>query len=349
MADLGVYLADVLLKARVYGLPALPGQPPLQMAQLSIAGEDAALAIPALEGAPGPPGAPAPPFKWQFPALDAPSELPGTLADTATDRGKAWVVKDGAGTADVAYWTGTQYKYFVDAFGPGLPGPTPQVTATGERVAEDAPFEVDITGSASAPNLHFKIPGMPGPDGPAGPWPLFNAAAARAAGDVPTWDAGANKFVPAAVSVPRPRRYTLSESSFTAYSGTNASVLLAAMVLPAQPWPCHVDVSGHLRVGQASGSSSRVAVSVRLNDQLAGQIVAKGLGVTTGVVQIGPHYSSQTSGQTGVASSPESTVGLVAADTAATLYVVAGRDSGSGGWTADSVDAQLSVTMIPAG
>ena len=63
---------------------------------------------------------------------------------------------------------------------------------------------------------------------------------------------------------------------------------------------------------------------------------------------ISPHYSSQASGQTGYASSPDAIIGRVAANQAQTLYVVAQREAGSGQWYSNQVDAQLSVTLIPA-
>lgn len=351
--ELGVYLADVLLKCRVVGLATPPGMPPLQEAQLSIVGSDSVLGIPVLQGDPGPAGAPAAPYKWQFPSLTSMAQLPTGLGDNATDRGKAWVINDGTGTADVAYWNGVEFKYHLNAFGPGLPGATPDVTATGEVVAEDEPFEVIRTGSDETPSLHFKIPGTPGPPGPAGPWPLFDATAARADGDVPVWDADAGKFVPAPPVMPRTVRYTLPEGSFTAYSGSASSQLLATMVLPSLPYDCHVEVDGHLRVGQQGiGSSARTGVQVRIGNQTTGQLVAKGLSVPSGPVIIGAHYSSQGSGQQSVASGPDSTVGILPAGSsgpAASLFVMGVRDQGSGGWFADAVDAQLSVKLIPTG
>lgn len=351
--ELGTYLADVLLKCRVIGLQTPPGMPPLMEGQLSVVGSDSALSIPVLQGAPGPPGSAAAPYKWQFPTLESIAELPTGLGDNATDRGKAWVITDGVGTADVAYWNGVEFKYHLNAFGPGLPGATPDVSATGEVVAEDADFEVIRTGSDETPNLHFKIPGTPGPDGPAGPWPLFDATVTREQGDVPVWDAVSGKFVPGTPPALRLSRYTLPEGSFTAYSGTSSTQLLATMVLPALPYDCHVEVDGHLRVGRTGvGSTARAGVQVRIGNQTTGQLVGRGLAVPDGPVIIGAHYSSQGSGQQSVASGPDSTVGILPAGStgpAASLFVIGVRDQGSGGWTADAVDAQLSVKLIPVG
>ena len=350
-AELGVHLGDVLLKCAVYGLATPPGEPPLQMAQLSIVGSDAVLGIPVLQGNPGIPGPAATPFKWQFPSLSSTAELPDDLVDSSTDRGKAWVINDGAGTADIAYWTGVDFSYFMNAFGPGLPGPTPQVSATGEVVAEGDPFEVAISGSAENPNLHFKIPGTPGPPGDTGPWDLFDNEAARAAGDVPVWDAIAEEFVPGPpTGAGRVQRYTQPEGLFNAYSGSNASALITAMTLPTLPYANHIDIGGHVRVGQNSFSSARVALMARIGDPTSGQLIGRALGVTSGPLILGPHYSSQASGQTAVASSPTSMVGVLPANatgSAATIYVTAVRDQGSGGWFADAVDAQLDVTLIP--
>ncbi|MFT3662005.1 MAG: hypothetical protein QM809_11550 [Gordonia sp. (in: high G+C Gram-positive bacteria)] len=345
MAELGKHLADVLLRAKVYGLTTPPGEPPLQQAQLSIVGDDAALTIPVLPGDEGPPGAPAKPFDWQQPQLASAGELP-TL--TPADAGAAYVINDGSGTADIAYWTGTVWQYFVDCFGPGLPGPVPDITATAEVLAPEADAEVVVSGTAAAPNLHFRLPGLPGPVGPSGGWDLFDAAAPRPAGAMLTWDADGTKWRPTApTALPRTLRYTLPEAAFTDYAGTAASQTIASLSIPPQPVAYHVDVHGHVRVGQQSGSSAQAAIVVRLGDAASGQQVAKGLAVTAGPCTISPHYSSQDTGKQASAAGPGSATGRVPAATAATLYVVAVRAAGSGGWTCEKADAQLSVTVIP--
>ncbi|MGB6246122.1 hypothetical protein [Gordonia sp. (in: high G+C Gram-positive bacteria)] len=347
MTNLGTHLADMLLRARVYGLQTPPGEPPMAQAQLSIVGDDADLAIPVLQGDPGPAGTPAAPFKWQTQVASA-GELP-TLTNSAEDKGKAYVISDGAGTADIAYWNGLTWQYFVDAFGPGLPGPAPDITASGEMVAEASPFEVVVSGAAAAPNLHFRIPETPGPAGPSGGWDLFDAAAVRPDGSIPVWDATAGKMKPvaAATAVPRITRYTLPESAWVTYSGTASAQTVATMTLPALPWPYHVEVSGHARISQASGATTQVALVVRVGDQLSGQIVGKGLAVASGACVIGAHYSSQESGKQSLASAPGSTTGRVAASTSTALYVSAVRESGSGSWSIGQADAQLSVLLIP--
>lgn len=346
-ANLGTFLADMLLRTKVYGLATPPGEPPMAHAQLSIVGTDADLAIPVLKGDPGDPGTPAPPFLWQGQVASA-GELP-TLTNTPGDKGKAYVVNDGTGTADIAYWTGTEWRYFIDAFGPGLPGPAPDITATGELVDESDPFEIVVTGAAASPNLHFKVPGVPGAAGPPGGWDLFDAAAVRPDGAVLAWSATDQKMRPVAASqvVPRVSRYTLPESSWVAYSGNGSSQVVATMPLPALPHPYHVDVHGRARIGQASGSTTQVGLVVRLDDQSAGQIVADGLPVPSGPCIIGPRYSSQDSGKQALASAPGSSTGRVPAGQTATLYVAAARSSGSGSWSVDQAGAQLSVTLIP--
>lgn len=174
----------------------------------------------------------------------------------------------------------------VNAFGPGLVGPTPDITVTGELVDEADPFDVVVTGSVEAPHLHFKVPGVPGPQGGPGPWQLFDDSVTRDQGDLIVWDATAGRFKPAgplsAQALPRVMRYTQPESAFTAYSGSNASQLISTMALPALDWAYQVDVSGHVRVGQNVLSSAQVAIVVRLGDPTTGPIVAKGLAITNG-------------------------------------------------------------------
>lgn len=352
MTNLGTFLGDFLLKVKVFGLATPDGEPPLQQAQLAIVGDDASLGIPVLKGDQGAPGTAATPFKWQWPALDSASELP-TLTNTADDKGKSYVIKDGGGTADIAYWTGTEWKYFVDAFGPGLPGPAPDITVDGELVDEDAPFEVVVSGSAATPHLHFKIPEMPGPTGPSGPWNLYDSTQDRDAGDIPVWNEGTSRFEPKTwleiASFPRVSRYTQPESAFTAYSGSATSQLISTMALPALAYPYHVDVHGHVRCGPNAFSSAQVGVVVRLGDQTSGALVGKALSEAgAGGRVISPHYSSQASGQQGYASAPSATLARVPANSQQTLYVTALREAGSGSWYANQVDAQLSVTLIPA-
>ncbi|WFN93483.1 hypothetical protein [Gordonia sihwensis] len=347
MASLGTHLGDILLRCRVFGLATPPGEPPMMQAQLSITGEDADLALPVLKGDPGEPGTPAAPFKWQGQVASA-GELP-TLSDTPADKGKAYVVSDGTGTGDIAYWSGTTWNYFVDAFGPGLPGPVPDITTTGELVDEADPFEVVVSGPASAPNLHFKVPAQPGPPGPGGDWGLYDKTSPRPNGAVPVWDATAGLYKPVGpgAAAPGVSQYTLPESAWSAYSGNAATQTVATMALPALPYDYHIDVSGHARIGQGLLSSTQVALLVRLNDPTSGQIVGKGLGVHTGVCDIGPHFSSQESGKQSAAAAPGTATGRVSAGTAATLYVVGVRESGSGTWTLGQADAQLRVLTIP--
>lgn len=349
MADLGTYLGEVLLKCKVFGLATPAGEPPLQQGQLSIVGPDAAMGVPVLQGDKGDDGTAAQPFNWQFPSLASTGELP-TLTNTAPDKGKAYVINDGSGTADIAYWTGTEWKYFESAFGPGLPGPAPDITVDGEQVDEEDPFEIEVTGTAEAPHLHFKIPATPGPEGPAGGWGLYDATIARTNGSVPVWNSAASKFEPAAplAAFPRPLRYTQPESTFTTYAGSAASQLISTMALPAEPWAYQVDVHGHVRVGQNASSTAQIGIVVRLGDQTTGQIIARGLAIPSGPCIISPHYSSQASGETAYAATPDGTRGRVAAGGPETLYVTAVRESGSGSWYANAVDAQLSVTLLPA-
>ncbi|HMS75595.1 hypothetical protein [Gordonia sp. (in: high G+C Gram-positive bacteria)] len=349
--NLGTYLGDVLLKAKVFGLATPPGEPPLQHAQLSVVGDDASLGIPVLRGDPGAAGAPAAPFKWQFPSLDSASELP-TLTNTPTDVGKAYVINDGTGTADIAYWTGTQWRYFVDAFGPGLPGPVPDITVDGELVAAGDPFAVVVSGTAEAPHLHFQVPAVPGPQGPSGPWQLYDDTQTRDTGDVPVWSDAAAKYEPRSLlelgSFPRVLRYTQPEGAFTAYTGTNGSHTMCVMSLPSLAYAYHVDVHGHVRVSRAGDATTRVAIVVRLGDASSGQIVGKGMAVESGPCIIVPHYSSQESGKTNLTATPDGATGRTAAEASALLYATAVVVDGAGSWSVAAVDAQLSVSLIPA-
>ena len=52
-------------------------------------------------------GVPAAPFKG-VPSL---IRLRVPTLTTPTDVGKAYAINDGTGTADIAYWTGTQWRY----------------------------------------------------------------------------------------------------------------------------------------------------------------------------------------------------------------------------------------------
>ena len=61
-----------------------------------------------------------------------------------------------------------------------------------------------------------------------------------------------------------------------------------------------------------------------------------------------PHYSSQESGKTNLTATPDGATGRTAAEASALLYATAVVVDGAGSWSVAAVDAQLSVSLIPA-
>ncbi|MDG3012369.1 hypothetical protein G4X40_19705 [Rhodococcus sp. D2-41] len=241
----------------------------------------------------------------------------------------------------------------------GAPGLPPQLTFAVNTLAAGATATVQTTqtnpGSAGTASAYTVTLGIPqGAQGAAG----TNATIAGAsdlelpsgvslgtatAGYTLSYDAVNSKWL-----VGAPKRttgpYVVLSSSFTAYSGTAGSATLASIGLPALPYAYRPQVqAGFYGTGTVN---THVDGMVLLNSPTpgTGQQVGYGLGITGA----GPYpVNVQTS--FGASISGSSTYGQVAANTAATFYLVASQlNSTTDSWGAQTTNGYLTITAVPS-
>lgn len=260
----------------------------------------------------------------------------------------------------VMFWTGTKFTSFTDAFG-GL-GPTGAVNVltmgTVTTGAVGSPLIVSITGSPPAQTLNLTVPrggtGQQGPDGP--PGPLRNSTdydntVTHTAGMIPLWSTSTSKWVPTEWpgfrgpwSVQEAQSWDNPSSGFIA-DQTNIStnpLTLATINIPALPirWRPYI-AGGAVLSSVATDFTTRVDLEVH-NGSAGGEMLARGIGSAVFVdwfAQLRPFFASTfTAG---------STTGTIAPNTAATLYLVAKRNLGSGNYNYRRSKASLVVWAHP--
>lgn len=288
-----------------------------------------------MTGTPGPvgrTGPAAPRFRWEGDIAD-----PAALAAVAArlgraHAGRAWRVLS---TNMVAYWNGTSFENFADAFGGHGPDGESCTLTIGEVITGPVNSELEVSVAGTAPDLvlNLTVPqgvaGAKGPDGPPGPL--------RDAPDyldgphqdrvVPMWDAEVGKWAPR----PHPGlRGPWSVVEGAAWDGgpgfaatqvdVGASPNTVAMLkVPAQDTAWRPMVTGGVPVSVKVGTSyeTRVLAEVRVGG-VDGQIVALGASlpfVADSYAAFQPHFATS-------AMTPDSTVGVIPAGTPVSLYVV---------------------------
>lgn len=304
------------------------------------------------EGSAGGPGAQGPaswPWIWQGDVADRAAL--DALAPGEAEKYKAWrVVAENA----IYYWTGLHWIRFVNAFGaPGPQGPANALTAEAIAGATGSSAAAALTGTA--PNQHLQITLPRGTQGPQGPPGEAGAIADSAdVGDmtgavqdsVLAWSATDSEWQP----VPAPRlsgAWAIGASQISGGSQISQSPrTLATMTIPAQPIAYrplvmggHVNVYTHV----TALNQSRVDLEVRLG-AIDGDLIAYGHGVPSVnkvAVLLRPCWFS--------AIGPSSTQGVVAANTTASLYLLARRVTGSRNYTIVSGGSQVVVWGLPIG
>lgn len=340
-----VYDADVTVIMRA--VPDVVGLPhtinPVELA-------DRQLLVEIREGAPGPAGGqgdPAWPWAWQGDITDF-ATLQGLGLGTADAR-KAWrVVAEQA----LYLWTGMDWIRFEAAFqAEGHQGPPTTLTGAAVAGAVGSSASATITGTAPNQTLEITFPrGITGDIGdPGEPGPIADA---EDVGDltqirqdfVLAWDTTAAEFQP----IPAPRLggpWAIAGAQFTGGSNLNQSPkTLAVMNIPAQPIAYRpIILAGSVGIQNHVNSidGGRVNVEVRLgglDGQLIGYGVSVGLANNT-MVMLHPRWEYPVS--------PGSTIGVVAANTTAALYVIAKRVSGSSNYSVYTANAQMIVMAQP--
>ncbi len=128
----------------------------------------------------------------------------------------------------------------------------------------------------------------------------------------------------------------------TAYNGNAGSYTAATIGIPAQPWAWRPRVAAHFYV--SGTANTQVNAVVRLNDPTAGDIVGMALGLTGAgpfVLNVSPHFASSITGT--------STYGQVAANTTATLYLLAQQvNSTTDNWMTNNSNAYFTTEVVPS-
>lgn len=300
-------------------------------------------------GPPGPQGEPAWPWNWR-----------GDVADTAAlnairptlglaHRGYAYRV---VSTNAVMYWDGETFYPFLSAFGAegprGLPNELTIGTVT--TLAEGAPATATITGTPPNQVLNLSIPkGGPGEQGdPGQPGPIMGSAdvdnsVPLADGYVLQYKSATGKFTP--VPSPAPTGpYGLGNTDFSSGSNVSAaSSTIATRTIPGQPFAWRPRCEGGLSMTShvSSIGAGRVDCDVRIGSA-TGQIVAQAVGFPSANwirASFEPYF--------GATMAPDSTVGVIPANTTVVLYVVINRNLGSSNYSWSNSTAALMVYCEP--
>lgn len=353
MTTVGDYFATTLIRGIDEGI----GTPGLVQAMHGTPA-DGSLELPV--GSPGPPGPQGPPaakFRWEGDITDR-AALDALAVDLGpAQAGKAWRVES---NNSLMFWNGTGFELFAEAF--GAMGPDGQVNTItiGTVTTGSVGSELVATVTGTAPNLvlNLTVPrGIEGRKGdPGGPGPIRNAPdyvdGTHTQDMTPLWDADAQKWVPSPMPAWR-GPWSITESlAWDGGAGFSASAAnigttpntIAILHVPAQDCAWRPFISGGVVVRTIStGSTDRIDAEVRIGSN-SGQIVALGEGLPFGIDWYNrfiPHYATS-------AMTPDSSVGVIAAGAAASLYVVLRRnDAGAGNYTYTQSRANIACWVVP--
>lgn len=357
-----VPLGTILANLHLMGIVTDPTTPNQVAGSLELFGDQGALAVPVLQGPPGPQGAPQFALRFQNDNLSAPADLPDDLTNTDADIGKYWIFKtlDNNGNvvgASAYIWYGTEYR-ILPMGSQGPPGPYPVITPTVNLIDPDLTSFITVSGPNSNPQwqLHLAVP--QGPQGPAAALascPDVNLSTPPQIGQVLGFNgqytlSGQPIFQPLWVGDILPAPYTIPESAFVSYSGiTGSTQTVCTYQTQAQQWPWKPWINGQMEVGGAalSFNPTEIGVEVRLDDPNTGTLIATGVGNTTGSVTITPHTSSPSNPTN--AMTPSNNYALVAAGKAPKIYVNLVNEGLVTAFDYTSAGSQLSMIALPIG
>lgn len=350
-------VGDYLAATQFQGINTGAGQPGVTTSLEGTPADGSYANMAGAQGDTGPQGEPGTPFRWEGDIADRAalnSIIP--LLNSAMFGFTYRVLSDNS----VVFWTGTKFTSFTDAFG-GL-GPTGAVNVltigTVNTGAVGSPLIVSITGSPPAQTLNLTVPrggtGEQGPDGPPGPLrgsTDYDNTITHTNGMIPLWSTSSSKWVPTEWpgfrgpwSVQETQSWDNPSSGFLA-DQTNIStnpLTIATINIPALPIRWRPYIAGGATLSSvATDFTTRVDLEVR-NGSAAGEMLARGIGSAAFVpwfAQLRPFFASSFSAG--------STTGTIAANTAATLYLVIRRNLGSGNYNYLRDKSSLVVWAMP--
>lgn len=351
---------SVLLK--FFGMPRNADDPRRIEGTLTLVGPEGVLTLDALIGPQGDPGQPSPIIRPQWgSSVSDPEDLPDPATMDSNDDGRAWYI---AGQWHVYSDVINDY-HVVQGSIPGPQGITPDVSISAEGIEPPdpvvyGPIEVVESGPSTSPNFHFKIPMVPGPEGPASAIRLasdYDNSHSPEDGAALIYDDSTEKWKPGQPTLFAPKKYTIPHTSFTAYSGSSGRSLLASLTIEPQDYDWYPDVTGHVGIQRAPLSSAQMEIEVRIG--IAGASTGEteplcglapydpsvALFDSVTMCHILPHFSNASF--PGRAVAPDSTEGRCLEGTSYTIYVFGHRKGGSGGWKALVADAQLRLNVEP--
>jgi hypothetical protein len=359
-----ILIGGVPVFMRFWAIPRNAGDPARIEATFTKVGSEADLTLDALVGPQGNPGEAAPIIRpqWGSPVTEV-ADLPNVATLDDSDDGRAWYI-DGQW---YVYADQVNDYHVIQGSIPGPVGATPNVSMSAEIVEPDGPvygpIDVVETGTSLAPNFHFPIPGIPGPEGPASAIRLasdYDDTDPPDSGDGLIWDDAIEKWKPGRPTLYVPKKYTIPHTSFINYTGSAPRQLIASKNIAAQDSDWYPEVIGHLTLSQSAILSS-VNYEVEVRCGITGGSTGEseplcGLGPydptwalldAASVVTIIPHFSS--TAFPGRSLAPDSDEGRCLAGDAMTIYVFLHRVGGSGTIVFNQAGAQLRINVDPAG
>jgi len=361
-----VFLKQLLLNAKIYGVVTDPNNPNLFAATMEIFQDDGVITVPALVGPQGPAGQPQFALRLQTDDIASPDNLPLDLTNSEADIGKYWILiagydDNGNPLGTNAYvWFGNSYRT-MPLGSQGPPGPYPVITPNVILIDPEETSYISASGTQANPSWTMYLAVPEGPQGPAASLdqaPDVDMGTGPDVGQVLGFNgkynaSGVPIWQPMEVGTIYPTFYTVPESAFQSYSGiSNSRHTVCTFQVPPQLFPWKPLVQGHLSLqGFAiSLTPMKVGAEVRLGDPNTGTLVARGYAHSDGSMFLSPHASS--SGDTGAAITPQNDRALVPANhtgSAGTLYVNLLNEGLATVYDFDSADSQMSVLCLPVG
>ncbi|MEU2256165.1 hypothetical protein ABZ540_23635 [Nocardia xishanensis] len=300
------------------------------------------------------------PFRWEGDIADHAALTALAAKLTTAHAGKAWRV---LASDALVYWNGTSFDSFTDAF--GASGPDGETCTVSIGTVDTGPvgseLQVTIVGAPPQLTLNLTVPrGVKGRKGEhGGPGPIRNAPdyvdGVHTDRAVPVWDDTIGKWKPRPYPGLRGPWSVVEGQAWDGGAGFAPSQLnissstktIAQLNIPAQDTAWRPIVTGGVVVGTTEAGdqfTTRVDAEVRIG-AADGPIVALGAGMVIGADtynRFQPFYATR--GLT-----PDSTVGVVPAGQAVTLYVVLCRNAGSANYDYSMSRARIVCMARPVG
>jgi hypothetical protein len=355
-----IFAGSRFVQMKFYFAPRNPGDPTTVIGTITLMPGEDNIVLDAIVGQPGPPGPPSPFWlpQWASTITD-PADLPTGLG--TADAGQAWYI---SGFWHI--WTGTGFATILGSI-PGPPGPTPDfhISAHGVEVPLGGPYgplDVAVSGTSEEPFLDFGVPLIPGPPGPTATILTasdFDNTVPITDGQVPMWDATAERFKGGDVERGIVGYVTLPESSFGP-AGTYSSTWqqIGTIIVAARTTDWYPKIEGH-GVWQRSGTMNNAQIEFQVralpqgstNSPETGDLCARALfdpstlDAAT-VANMIPHFSDTANPSRAVG--PSSSVGRIPAGQITVFNILIWKAGGTGSYVYTTPGSHLSLEMIPA-